>query len=81
MLMKVSMLVYLVPIATLMAGAFLGAALSGPLHINQSLASVVLGFLFMGMTFLVLRIYDRRSEVRGDGHHPRMTRILIRNDA
>jgi len=80
MLIKVSMLVYLVPVIALMVGAFSGAALSGPLRINQSLSSVVLGFACMGMAFFVLKIYDRRARVKGDGHNPRMTRILIHND-
>ncbi|MBW1734448.1 MAG: SoxR reducing system RseC family protein [Deltaproteobacteria bacterium] len=78
-LLKLSLLVYILPIATLIGGAFAGAAVAGALGLPVSLASVLAGFLFMGITFYLLKRLDRSSRDRGK-FQPRMTRIFPRSD-
>jgi len=75
--LKLSLLVYILPVVALIAGAFAGGAFAGVLHVPLSLASVIGGFLVMGITFYALKRLDRSLRPRSE-FHPRMTRILHR---
>ena len=75
--LKLSLLVYILPVIALIAGAFAGGALAGVLHMPLSLASVIGGFLAMGVTFYALKRFDRSSRASSK-FQPRMTRILHR---
>ena len=75
--LKLSLLVYILPVVALIAGAFAGGAFAGVLHVPLSLASVIGGFLVMGITFYALKRFDRSLRARSE-FHPRMTRILHR---
>ena len=77
--LKLSLLVYILPVVALIAGAFAGGALAGVLHMPLSLASVIGGFLVMGVTFYALKRYDRSLRARSE-FRPRMTRILRRGE-
>ena len=73
---KLSLIVYILPIIALMIGAFAGGALAAPLRMNQSLAAVIGGGILMIASYYVLKKFDRAAE-SNDGFHPRMTRILV----
>lgn len=75
-----SLLVYLLPVAALIAGAAAGAALAQPLHINLTLASIAGGCLAVGITFCALRRFDRSTHARKE-FRPRMTRVVVRSYA
>ncbi|MBW1869401.1 MAG: SoxR reducing system RseC family protein [Deltaproteobacteria bacterium] len=75
--LKLSLLVYILPVVALIAGAFAGGAFAGVLHVPLSLASVIGGFLVMGITFYALKRFDRSLRARSE-FRPRMTRILHR---
>lgn len=75
--LKLSLLVYILPVVALMAGAFAGGAFARLLHVPLSLASVIGGFLVMGFAFYALKRFDRSLRARGE-FRPRMTRILLR---
>jgi len=76
--LKLSLLVYILPVVALMAGAFAGGSLAGVLHMPLPLASVIGGFLVMGITFYALKRFDRSLRSRSE-FRPRMTRILLRS--
>jgi len=74
-LLKASFLVYLLPVIALLAGAFTGKALADATGINQTFASLAVGFLLIGIVFYIL-IRRHRSEEYQKRFRPRMTRIL-----
>jgi len=75
-LLKLSFLVYFLPILALMGGAILGARLAPFLNLSPTAASVIGGALAMATIYCVLRWLDRGSKTR-DKFYPRMTRILF----
>jgi len=76
-LLKLSLLVYLLPVVALIAGACLGAELAPVLHMDTTLASVIVGCSAMAIVFCILKWLDGISNFR-EKYYPRMTRILIR---
>jgi len=77
--LKLSLLVYIFPVVALMAGAFAGGVCAPFLHITPTLASVMGGFLVMGITFYSLKRFDRSLRARSK-FRPRMTHILFRSE-
>lgn len=75
--LKLSLLVYVLPVVALIAGAFAGGMCAPFLHMPPTLASVIGGFLVMGVTFYALKRFDRSLRARSE-FRPRMTRILHR---
>lgn len=73
--LKLSFLVYIIPVMALIIGAFTGAALAQPLHIDSALASVLGSGLFMGVSFVALKRFNKKAESSGK-YYPRMIRIL-----
>jgi sigma-E factor negative regulatory protein RseC len=76
-LMKLSLLVYLLPILALILGAYLGR-LAGTeiLQSDSTVISVACGAAAMAAAFFGLRWFDRRVQL-SSGFRPRMTRILF----
>jgi sigma-E factor negative regulatory protein RseC len=75
-LLKISALVYLFPIIALIIGAFLGDFLAKHLlQTNSSWIAIIVGFIFLGIVFFGLKIFERTKR-SGDSYYPRMTRIL-----
>jgi sigma-E factor negative regulatory protein RseC len=73
--LKLSFLVYLIPIFALMLGAFIGIFLSTMLNIDQSLSAIITGAVFFGISFLGLKVFERlKSSDRN--YFPQMSRIL-----
>lgn len=76
-LVKLSLLVYLLPIIALVIGAFAGGAWAESIRIDPTLASILGGAFAMGVVFYVLKWFNRLAEIKR-GYHPRMTRILFK---
>lgn len=74
-LVKISLLVYILPVIAMIGGAFLGGAVAGAFNLPVSAGSVVGGFSFMGVVFYLLKRFDRSLRARGE-FGPRITRIL-----
>lgn len=74
-LLKLSALVYLMPIIALMFGAFIGSYLSIYLNSDQSITAIITGGIFCGISFLGLKIFER-SKRSDNKYFPQMTRIL-----
>ncbi len=75
-LLKLSLLVYMLPVIALVAGACVGAELATWLNTDSTLTSVVSGCSAMAIVFCVLRWLDGISDFRKK-YYPRMTRILV----
>jgi sigma-E factor negative regulatory protein RseC len=76
-LMKLSLLVYFLPVLALILGAYLGRLAGAEIFQSDSaVISVSCGAVAMGATLLSLRWVDRRVQV-SSGYRPRMTRILF----
>ncbi len=73
-----SLYVYFIPVAALIGGAYVGGTLLAPiLGLNATGCSVVLGFLTMGVSFLLLRHFDKTPGANRK-YRPRMRRIVTR---
>ena len=79
-LVKLSLLVFFIPIVAFVVGAYAGGSLADFFDIESTLSSVLGGALAMGITFFALRRLERAAKDKGE-YHPRMTRILIRAEA
>lgn len=75
-LLKLSLLVYFVPILALIAGAIGGSMLAQSFNLQPTLAPIVCGGFAMGITFCVLKRLDRSGHARRN-YQPRITRILF----
>jgi len=75
-----SLLVYLFPVAALIAGAVAGGAFAGLLNMNVTFASILGGGIGIGVTFYALKRVDRSTRAQKE-FRPRMTRILVRSDS
>ena len=63
-LLVISFLLYIFPVSCLILGALIGNSLAPYFHINPSLLSLVLGFLFFGAAFLMIRKKGRSLSTR-----------------
>jgi sigma-E factor negative regulatory protein RseC len=74
----VSLYVYFIPVAALIAGAYVGGTLLAPhLGLSSTACSIGFGFLAMGVTFILLRRFDK-TPLANRKYRPRMTRIVTR---
>ena len=73
--LKLTLLVYFVPVVALIAGACLGNELGTLVGFNVTLAAILAGGTAMGATFLALRQFDRYQRKKRT-LSPKMTRIL-----
>jgi len=74
-LIKLSLLVYMVPILSLMIGAVAGRQAAGVFSTNISALSAAFGILFFLLAFFFVRAKSRRLALKED-YHPRVIRIL-----
>ena len=70
-----SLMIYIFPVAALMIGAFLGNFLADVWHTDPSLTAIAAGAVFLVVSFVILRIIDRKKGIR-DKCLPQMTRIV-----
>jgi len=78
-LLKLSLVVYLLPIAALIIGAYAGGSLAHSFHVQANLASIMTGGFALGIVFCVLKWLDRNARASGK-YRPRMRRILLNAD-
>ena len=77
---KMALVVYLGPVAALIAGAFLGDALGNALQLDSPVAPVIGGLIFLAASLLALKGFDRFARSRPQ-YHPHMTRIVATGSA
>jgi len=75
-LLKLSLIVYFLPVAALIIGAYAGGALAQSFHVQSNLASIMAGGFAMVIAFCVLKRLDRTAQASGE-YYPRITRILV----
>ncbi len=73
--LKLTLLVYFMPVVALIAGACLGDELGTHLGLNATLAAILTGGIAMGTTFFALRRFDHYQRQKRS-LSPKMTRIL-----
>jgi sigma-E factor negative regulatory protein RseC len=72
-ILKISFMVFMVPLLGLLLGIFSGQLLSGWLGL-RSLWQAGLGIAFFLLGFLGVRWYDKKAQ-RGEGYRPRIVQI------
>ena len=75
--LKLTVMVYLLPVVALIAGAYAGGVVGGYFPADPAAASVMGGMGAVGITFLVLRRLNRSAERSGE-YTPRITRVMLR---
>ncbi|MDZ4247412.1 MAG: SoxR reducing system RseC family protein, partial [Dehalococcoidia bacterium] len=73
--LKLSFLLYIFPILSLMLGAFVGSSIALRLNYNQTTASVGLGLLFLLASFLYIKIIEKPLSQKQE-YQPKIIRIL-----
>ncbi len=73
--LKLTLLVYFMPVVALIAGACLGDELGVRIGFNATLAAILTGGIAMGTTFFALRRFDHYQRQKRS-LSPKMTRIL-----
>jgi sigma-E factor negative regulatory protein RseC len=79
-LLKVSLLVYILPIVTLIIGAYVGQVWAQARQMPPTIPSILAGGAAMGLTFWVLKRLERTAQEE-NRYQPRMTRILLSGGA
>jgi len=76
----ISFMLYLVPVAALLAGIYLGLAAAARLNLvmNHELFAVLAGLLMMAVIFTLIRLWDRR--VKNDPKYKPVIIGLIQNE-
>lgn len=75
-LLKLSILVYLLPIIALIIGAYAAGEWAAARQADPTLASIIGGGATLAVSFFLLQRLDRRRRARAD-YQPRMTRLLV----
>lgn len=73
--LKLSFLIYIMPIIALIIGAFAGWVIAESLKTDTTFASIVGGGLCIGLSFYVLKKINKKAEYE-EKYFPRMIRIL-----
>ena len=72
---KLSLMVYIFPVAALMAGAFLGNFLAIQMNTDPSATAAITAAIFLAVSFLGLKVFEKKKNT-GEKYFPRMTRIV-----
>jgi len=75
--LKLSLLVYIMPVIFLLTGAFLGNYLSLQIDTDPSKTAALTGIFCLVISFIGLKIFENRKKT-GDKFYPRMTKIVFR---
>ena len=78
-LLKLSVLVYLLPVGALILGAYAGGIWAQSFRAESTLAPILCGFLAMGACFYILKRLDRAAQAKCE-YQPHMRRILFHAD-
>ena len=79
--LKLSVLIYLVPVIALLIGAFTGGLIAKPLEMNSPLTSIIMGGLLMGIVYYGLKRFEKAKRSGDNQYYPRMTRIIVSADS
>jgi sigma-E factor negative regulatory protein RseC len=74
-LLKATFLLYMFPILTMIAGAFVGQQLAPNFNLDTSFLSAVFGFLFFGLTLLFVRSKGNKM-AKKDEYRPKIIRVI-----
>ena len=74
--LKLSVLVYLLPVVALLGGAYAGSLWAEARGNDGTICSVLFGGIAMGIAFFALRRIERSAASPSSDYQPRMTRIL-----
>jgi sigma-E factor negative regulatory protein RseC len=74
-LLKATFLLYVFPILTMIAGAFVGQQLASDFHLDPSFLAAVFGFLFFGLTLVFVRSKGNKLAKR-DEYRPKIIRVV-----
>jgi len=74
-LLKVSFLVYMVPVLFLILGVVIGNKIAPILNYDQTIFSIVVGFLFLFAAFFVVKAKGKDLSEK-DAYKPKIIRIL-----
>jgi sigma-E factor negative regulatory protein RseC len=77
-LLKATFLLYMFPILTMMAGAFIGQQLAIKFNVDSSFLAAVFGFLCFGLTFVFVRAKGNKLAKR-DEYRPKIIRVIGRS--
>lgn len=74
-LLKATFMLYVFPILTLIAGAFIGQQIAVSFNFNKSLWSAMIGFLFFGLSILFVKSKGNKMAQREE-YQPKIIRII-----
>ena len=74
-LLKVTFLLYVLPILLLIIGAVIGQQISPVIQLNSTASSIIVGFLFFAATVWIVRSKAKKMETQ-DRYQPRIIKIL-----
>ena len=74
-LLKATFMLYMLPILTMMTGAFIGQQLAPKLNLDTSFLSAIFGFLFFGLTLLFVRSKGNKM-AKKDEYRPKIIRVI-----
>lgn len=74
-LLKATFLLYMFPILTMMAGAFIGQQLAADFHLDPSFLAAVFGFSCFGLTLVFVRSKGNKLAKR-DEYRPKIIRVI-----
>jgi len=74
-LIKMSLIVYLLPVLALLGGSYLGGVWAEHRGMDPSLLSFISGVCATGLVFYLLRLFDRSGKISSK-HAIQMTRVL-----
>ena len=78
-LLKLSVLVYLLPVGALIFGAYAGGIWAQSFRAESTSVAIFCGFLAMGACFYILKRLDRAAQAKCE-YQPQMRRILFHAD-
>ncbi len=74
-LLKVTFMLYVLPILLLIVGAVIGQQLSPVIQINSSASSIIVGFLFFTATVWIIKSKANRMATQNQ-YQPKIIKIL-----
>ena len=73
---KISLMVYMLPVLAFIFGAFMGDSLANKLSLNPSLTAIIVGIGLMAIFFYLLKRLDKVISGKKN-YMPHMTRLLV----
>ena len=74
-LLKVTFMLYVLPILLLIIGAVIGQQISPVIQINSSTSSIIVGFLFFAATVWIIKSKAKKMETQNQ-YRPKIIKIL-----